>query len=171
MSAWACSHCGRGRFPKVEGDLTGRESPDPCIGILPLVSEACCGHGKPQEAYLMIEDVQLSKIKGIDVFGLPQGSTGKLVYRVTRDGDPFSPQRGRPYTGYLWNGVGVALFEEATALPCTLELWVSEQAYKKVVLGLFTGEIPDRVALQDVALCYLDLGEAPTLVKVPMGIT
>jgi hypothetical protein len=41
-----CSHCG--------ADMpTG---PDACIGMLPGVKEACCGHGKTGNAYVTLDD-------------------------------------------------------------------------------------------------------------------
>ena len=38
-----CRRCGRG--PTDEGH-------DPCLGKLPGVDYACCGHGKPSQAYV-----------------------------------------------------------------------------------------------------------------------
>ena len=41
--------------------LCGREGtsnygfPDPCLGMLPGVTNACCGHGNPKEAYMCFE--------------------------------------------------------------------------------------------------------------------
>jgi hypothetical protein len=34
-------------------DEMGR-SPDPCLGLLPGVSQACCGHGRDSQAYVVI---------------------------------------------------------------------------------------------------------------------
>jgi hypothetical protein len=31
------------------------EEPDPCLGTLPGVAEACCGHGNVQKAYVFFE--------------------------------------------------------------------------------------------------------------------
>lgn len=42
-----CSYCGR---------AAGRDEPDPCIGYLPGVSNACCGHGVPEEAYIQFNN-------------------------------------------------------------------------------------------------------------------
>lgn len=32
------------------------EEPDPCLGKLPGVLEACCGHGTAAKGYVMFED-------------------------------------------------------------------------------------------------------------------
>ncbi len=42
-----CGRCGEG-FTK--------EGHDPCIGTLPNVMNACCGHGYDREAYIQFED-------------------------------------------------------------------------------------------------------------------
>jgi len=41
-----CAKCGR----VFEGSAIG--DPDPCLGILPGVDNACCGHGIPEMAYI-----------------------------------------------------------------------------------------------------------------------
>ena len=38
-----CSKCGA---------TVGPDRPDACLGTLPGVTEACCGHGKRQQAYI-----------------------------------------------------------------------------------------------------------------------
>lgn len=40
-----CRHCGR-RATLGQGDI------DPCLGVLPGVKNACCGHGEPSRAYI-----------------------------------------------------------------------------------------------------------------------
>lgn len=52
-----CRKCRRGYD-------AGRE-PDPCIGELPGVLEACCGHGKPRQAYVTFENGIV--LRGFDV--------------------------------------------------------------------------------------------------------
>ena len=49
-SSWhdrPCARCGQMETP---------EGHDPCIANLPGVINACCGHGNPDEAYVMFED-------------------------------------------------------------------------------------------------------------------
>lgn len=36
---------------KVCGEFKGGKEPDPCLGYLPGIAHACCGHGKIQLAY------------------------------------------------------------------------------------------------------------------------
>ena len=48
-----CSKCEVSIWPRCS-------HPDPCIGYLPGVYNACCGHGKDDEAYI--------------TFGLPEGN-------------------------------------------------------------------------------------------------
>lgn len=48
MSAIECRSCGLSYVPG--------EEPDPCLGMLPGVAEACCGHGEPSKGYVMWED-------------------------------------------------------------------------------------------------------------------
>lgn len=43
-----CAKCGASFEPGAE--------PDPCLGTLPGVVEACCGHGQLHKAYVMFED-------------------------------------------------------------------------------------------------------------------
>lgn len=38
------------------GELAEPEGPDPCLGRLPGVRAACCGHGNPSEAYIILDD-------------------------------------------------------------------------------------------------------------------
>lgn len=40
-----CRQCGREYLPG--------EEPDPCLGELPGVAEACCGHGDQRKGYVM----------------------------------------------------------------------------------------------------------------------
>lgn len=42
-----CGHCGR--HDTAEGH-------DACLGTLPSVMNACCGHGRPSEAYIQYPD-------------------------------------------------------------------------------------------------------------------
>jgi len=41
-----CLACGRFRECAAEYEWGGREYPDPCLGLLPGVVQACCGHGR-----------------------------------------------------------------------------------------------------------------------------
>jgi len=43
-----CAHCGK--------DFKHSFDVDPCLGILPGVKQACCGHGVPEEAYIIFEN-------------------------------------------------------------------------------------------------------------------
>lgn len=51
MGYEACRACGA---PSTWDDIDGEtiERPDTCIGYLPGVFNACCGHGDPDHAYL-----------------------------------------------------------------------------------------------------------------------
>lgn len=58
-----CRACGLARLP---GDVTrGGDLADPCLGVLPGVSFACCGHGNRRLAYAAFTDG--SCIRGFDV--------------------------------------------------------------------------------------------------------
>ena len=48
MTPVACPSCGKSYRPG--------EEPDPCLGELPGVREACCGHGEHHKAYVMFEN-------------------------------------------------------------------------------------------------------------------
>lgn len=41
-----CVHCGR---------ISRSGDPDPCLGKLPRVKAACCGHGEPDDAYMIFD--------------------------------------------------------------------------------------------------------------------
>ena len=46
-SSRACGHCGKHNTP---------EGHDSCLGELPGVMNACCGHGSPKESYIQFEN-------------------------------------------------------------------------------------------------------------------
>lgn len=48
VEAVTCPACRRWYLPTVE--------PDPCLGELPGVAGACCGHGDPSKAYVSFEN-------------------------------------------------------------------------------------------------------------------
>jgi len=55
-----CKKCGK-KFPFGE--------PDPCIGFLPGVKFACCGHGNRSDAYVLFDnDVHLQGFKVTNYF-------------------------------------------------------------------------------------------------------
>lgn len=54
-----CAACSLVRTP---------EGHDGCLGTLPGVSNACCGHGQPNEAYLQLSDG--SDIRGFDALDM-----------------------------------------------------------------------------------------------------
>lgn len=41
---------------KCHRDYAPSREPDPCLGMLPGVVEACCGHGNDAKAYVMFEN-------------------------------------------------------------------------------------------------------------------
>lgn len=58
-----CVKCGRGYEPG--------EEPDPCLGTLPGVIEACCGHGNPNKAYAFFENgVLLRGVRRIEHYDM-----------------------------------------------------------------------------------------------------
>lgn len=58
-----CAHCRKVFRGSDAGD------PDPCLGMLPGVSNACCGHGVPGEAYVQFENGVV--IRGFDKVEYP----------------------------------------------------------------------------------------------------
>lgn len=42
-----CTKCGR---------IADKDGPDPCLGYLPGVEFACCGHGDPRRAYIKFKN-------------------------------------------------------------------------------------------------------------------
>lgn len=55
------------------------EEPDPCLGLLPGVVEACCGHGRPERGYVMFQDGTLlrgfRRIEHHDLAKVKEGAT------------------------------------------------------------------------------------------------
>jgi len=49
----------------VCGKTYGHDEPDPCFGKLPGVTNACCGHGVSEDAYVSFENGV--RIQGFDV--------------------------------------------------------------------------------------------------------
>ncbi len=54
-----CGECGK---------LQTSEGHDPCIGTLPDVMNACCGHGRPSEAYIQYNSGK--RLSGIEAMNL-----------------------------------------------------------------------------------------------------
>ena len=62
-ATWRERTCGRC------GEATKADGHDPCIGSLPGVSNACCGHGVLEEAYVQLDSgTRLSGIKAVAFF-------------------------------------------------------------------------------------------------------
>jgi len=58
-----CKKCGK----LFEGSYMGDE--DPCLGKLPGVDNACCGHGEPREAYIRFKNGTVIKGFTVEVKG------------------------------------------------------------------------------------------------------
>ncbi len=61
-----CAHCDR---------TCGPSDDDPCIEALPGVMNACCGHGKPENAYVQFSPTH--RIGGQEAFDWQQKMTHK----------------------------------------------------------------------------------------------
>lgn len=57
-----CKKCGA-VFPLGEGEV------DPCLGVLPGVDNACCGHGVRSESYVCFENSTVLKDFIVDKTG------------------------------------------------------------------------------------------------------
>jgi hypothetical protein len=55
---------GENRPCKKCGQVCNGQQPDPCLGTLPGVKGACCGHGDKENAYILFENGVL--INGFD---------------------------------------------------------------------------------------------------------
>ena len=53
-----CGHCGLASTP---------EGHDGCLGTLPGVANACCGHGKPTEAYVQFAGERLAGAEAVAI--------------------------------------------------------------------------------------------------------
>jgi len=49
-----CYHCGMTVNKEDDPEIPRGGYPDPCLGVLPGVIHACCGHGYVKEAYVVI---------------------------------------------------------------------------------------------------------------------
>lgn len=61
-----CRFCARVAAPSDEVD--GSLSPDPCLGFIPGVTSACCGHGI-ERGYLQLANGTRLVIERVDVSG------------------------------------------------------------------------------------------------------
>ncbi len=62
-ATWQGRACGRCEKP------TGADGHDPCVGEMPGVRNACCGHGVVEEAYVQLESgPRLSGAKAVAFF-------------------------------------------------------------------------------------------------------
>lgn len=59
-----CDHCGLIVTQRCNDDGTVGMDPDPCLGVLPGVWVACCGHGDPSAAYYSPEAAHRERIGG-----------------------------------------------------------------------------------------------------------
>jgi len=77
--------------------------PDPCLGTLSGVKNACCGHGSPTDAYVQFESGPT--IRGMYGFDhVPMGDPGppRLVVRCSAHGPMMStPNPWEPFPGQL----------------------------------------------------------------------
>ncbi|QOR55646.1 MAG: hypothetical protein VM34scaffold347_57 [Phage 66_12] len=58
-----CGACGVSR-------PTGSDEPDPCLGCLPNVRYACCGHGSRRAAYVVVADGSTYSVRGDEAIAL-----------------------------------------------------------------------------------------------------
>jgi len=70
-----CGHCGRGDTP---------EGHDGCLGTLPGVMNACCGHGVESEAYIQFSP-------GVAIYG---GEAAGEIHRLKMQVNP--PSSAKP---------------------------------------------------------------------------
>lgn len=49
-----CAHCGKGPQMVTRDEVEHYTHVDPCLGVIPGVVQACCGHGDPDDAYVVI---------------------------------------------------------------------------------------------------------------------
>ena len=79
VSTWAdrpCGHCG------LYGN-SAHGDPDPCLGELAGVTNACCGHGNPEESYIVFAG-GLS-IRGFDIDELHHRTLSEKEQRLIRE--------------------------------------------------------------------------------------
>lgn len=58
------------------------DGPDACLATIPGVSHACCGHGDPEEAYVVLGGVPDQPAYEIDTLTL-RGSAALAFFRLT----------------------------------------------------------------------------------------
>jgi hypothetical protein len=80
-----CGACGVSR-------PTEPHMPDPCLGYLPNVRFACCGHGSRAEAYVMVADGSTYSVRGDEAIELMR----------ELGGNPPIPTHDRHGLKYTW---------------------------------------------------------------------
>jgi hypothetical protein len=74
----ACGHCGLANTP---------EGHDGCLGTLREVTNACCGHGRGEEAYVVLDDgTRLAGVAAIEFFQSALVSVRGAATGLGRDG-------------------------------------------------------------------------------------
>lgn len=68
--------CGKCKIPQ-------RNDTDPCLGKLPGVINACCGHGKPKESYIQFENGVI--VRGFTQIELPEVDIISRKYKQHED--------------------------------------------------------------------------------------
>lgn len=77
----SCGECGL----RFQGDKPG-DGPDPCIGRIPGVRGACCGHGKTSDAYVVFAEWPRRFDKEVDMLSL-HGGAAVAFFVLVADGD------------------------------------------------------------------------------------
>lgn len=75
---WQTTNCGHCNLPFTP------EGHDGCIGTLPNVLNACCGHGITQDAYVQFED---RTIRGQEAIDYINNKTNEINRRTNQPGD------------------------------------------------------------------------------------
>lgn len=114
-----CGKCGK---PAPVNEL------DPCLGVLPRVANACCGHGNPAEAYVQFEN-------GVRLAGFTDISYGPAIDNIappsapeTTEGELFY-QRNRADSLRLEKSVALADLAKANARIGELEFKLKDSEH------------------------------------------
>jgi hypothetical protein len=95
VQRWPCFVCGGTPAPGLEPP----DGPDPCLGWLPGVTHACCGHGGARTAYVAFAGGGYATGAGaLDYFGSVGVGPSRPLYAATQsaqDGSPGSPRTSR----------------------------------------------------------------------------
>lgn len=83
--------CGRVRACPRCGQAVAKGEPDPCLGLIPGLSHACCGHGILEDAYAVIGGEPDQSCETFEYHTTIRGVFAESFFKLLRAATPTWP--------------------------------------------------------------------------------